>query len=771
MELKEKINGIIDRRLGRGVFKGKGHLEVIKEKKEFFKALQKTIEDYETLRSNILNQINLKQGEYYTMSLDDPGLESKVEIADSSKIQSQIKLSICECEKLEQRFGRESINISVIGLAGQGKSTLLQSIADIDNAIIPAADGSDCTGAKSVICNNNSPTTYAKIIFYNDVEIIEQIGRYISALQMPFSLGSTNQIPSISKFIDEFKKQHTEVTSDGKSKTTLSTAEKKHLLHLEKYVEHYKEYAHLIGTVHTENDETKIRDYVAQYKEDGTKTFYYLAVKEAQIYTKFKYEDAGKIVLVDTIGLGDTALGIREKMISTLRNDSDAAIMIRFPRYGREDELRQEDVELCSLIEKSIGRDQLSKWLFFVINKSSENEEVAKQLKKHLESEDFNCALLALVNCAKQDDVENGLLIPMLQILADNLVSIDNGFMEKANDVFAIAYQLYFDLYEKISNIITSDFKKRINNEGLFDEVLYKELRLAQRLEEVNMQYADHKHECPEIKDEIFKTLKTLRKLRPTKDVILSRLSRGDETARPEIVYLNMADHFRAIICDQFEEINNSVIIKLQDDFKNQIINVLQSENGGKLSLITLNSEYDNSDPQAWLSAFIEQYLNDYPLIKSAFEDILKYQLNIEGILEYRINNSIEHLDRESPGFHHIMFGTDREQNAEEIDQALLRAIPRIAEYLRENVSDILYIPYNSFYARIKKLREHIIYSEEGQMELKRLYRNLAPYIWKDMFKANVSKQSALTSLNSLFKKLEDNRTKGQFIIKIESNN
>lgn len=767
MAIADKINEIIDRRIGRNGFEGKGHFELIRKKKDFFTRLQATIEEYQTLREIMQSQIQMQQGEYYTMAMEDKDFEGKVDIADPSRVLSQLKLCLSECDRLEQRFGREAINISVIGLAGQGKSTLLQSIANLNNSIIPAADGADCTGAKSVICNCDGPT-YAKIVFYNDVELIEQIGRYISALQMPVSLGSTRQIPSIKSYIEAYKEQHTEDTN-GQKKSTLSAAEKKHLSHLEKYVDHYGEYAPLIGTVHVENNETLIRDYVAQYREDGTKTYYYLAVKEAQIYTRFNYGDAGKIVLVDTIGLGDTALGIREKMISTLRNDSDAAIMLRYPRYGREETLREEDVELCELIENTIGREQLRKWLFFAVNYSSENKKVATKLKENLENDDFTCALLTMVNCANQDDVESNLLVPMLELLSANLASIDNHLMIKANEVFAQAYQLYYELCEKVSNILSSDFRKSLDNGELFDDELYKELNLAKQLEELNMQYADHSQECTEIKDEIFKTLKTLRKIRPQKDEIIARLSKGDETARPEIVYLNLTDHFRAAICDQFEIVNSSVVVRLQERLKEQIIEVLRSENGGRLNMIDTTIDSDTPTPQEWLAAFIKQHLTNFPLVKSAFMDILEYRLNIEGLLEYRVNNSIEHLDREASGFEHLSFGTDRMQNAEEIEQAILRAIPRVAEYLRDHISDILCVPYNSFYARIKKLREHIIYSDEGQRDLKRFYRKMAPYIWNDRYAANISKQTALESLSKVYDNLTNNRIKGLFTIKIET--
>ena len=105
---------------------------------------------------------------------------------------------------------------------------------------------------------------------------------------------------------------------------------------------------------------------------------------------------------------------------------------------------------------------------------------------------------------------------------------------------------------------------------------------------------------------------------------------------------------------------------------------------------------------------------------------------------------------------------------AEEIRQALLRTLPVIKEKLYDNIGDILVIPYNSFYARIKKLRDRIIYSKEGERELKEMYREAAPYIWHERFAAAVSKQVALESLGNISKQLSDNRSKALFTIKLE---
>jgi ABC-type phosphate/phosphonate transport system ATPase subunit len=48
-------------------------------------------------------------------------------------------------EKLQARFSCDTLNIGVIGIMRQGKSTLLQSLTGLGNNVIPAQSGGACT--------------------------------------------------------------------------------------------------------------------------------------------------------------------------------------------------------------------------------------------------------------------------------------------------------------------------------------------------------------------------------------------------------------------------------------------------------------------------------------------------------------------------------------------------------------------------------------------------------------------------------------------------
>lgn len=760
MSISEKIQNIIDRRKGLGDFAGNGHIDVIRKKRVFFDALVKVLENYSSFRSNALSQINAGQGEYYMMSVENPCFQQALETASPDEVLNLTQSSLREIEKLENRFGRDSINISVIGRARQGKSRLLQSISGLRDEVIPASNGGDCTGAKSIIANSQG-ATYAKVIFYNEVEIIEQIQKYLDEVGISRRIGNLSQVPQLMPDIERFESELHHKT--GREQSLFG--------HLRKYVEYYSEYCDYVGEVIEERNIDKIRNYVAQYDINMTPTYCFLAVKEVQIYTEFPYSDAGKIVLVDTIGLGDTSLGIRDKMIKTLRNDSDAAILVRLPS-ANGDSIRVEDDELYDLICEAMGQDALNRWLFFALNVCDElgNQNSGNAMEKALLARKLNFAFIKKVNCGNQNDVEQNLLQPILQYLSQNLSEVDNKMMASANAVFEKCYLSYFSLCNKVDALSNTSFTSSLNSGGLFDELYNDELKLAARLEELNSKYKNHDAKCGVIEDEIRKTIKTLASLCPMYDDILTELKSGKLSAHANIVYENFADHFRASISDLFEEINRSAIVGLQEGLKNEIIDILRSEDGGKLSMIPMRQDIDSASNVEWLDMYITEKLGDYPIVKDAFESVLNYRLNIEGLLEYKINSCLECLDPEDrQKFAKVDFSEDstKEDEAERIEQALLSSVNLLASNIIGAVQEILTIPYNSFYARIRKFRELIIYSKEGERQLKNMYREYATHIWKEQFSAIAKKQVVMGELDQIQGSLSEKRNKNMFVIKI----
>lgn len=761
MKLTEQIDQIIDRRIGRNEYKGNGHLQVIKLKKDFFNGLACLMDEYAALRKNILCQIKEQKGEYYVMSMEDPTFYDKVELTDPSSIILQIQNCQKECERLEKRFNRDTINISVVGRARQGKSRLLQSISGLSNEVIPASNGGDCTGAKSIIVNAET-ITYAKVIFYDELELIEQIQKYLDAVGIERHIGSVSQIKGLQQDIDAMKEHLNEKTGKQQSRYQ----------HLKKYVEHFDEYASYIGSTKDDVKEKDIRKYVAQYDEDMKPTYAFLAVKEVAIYTHFPVKDAGKLVLVDTIGLGDTSLGIREKMIRTLREDSDAAILVRLPS-ANGDGIRVEDDELYDLICEAMGTEALSKWLFFALNVADElgNHNSGVSMEQALRDRKLNYAFVQKVDCGDAKAVEHDLLLPILEYLIANLTTVDNNLMSSANKLFEETFLVYFDFCAKMQNVLSGGFKKSLDGGGLFDELYEDKLELARQIDELSQKYAGRDIECNKIKEEVAKIIRNIALYCPSAEEIHHRLTAGNSDAHPNNVYNYYADNLRAKVRDQFEEINHSTITELQEGFKQEICAILRDENGGRMQYIPIQAEMSDENGVEWLKALIEEKLSNYPLVAEAFRDICDYRLNIEGLLEYKVNKALDCLDPSPQNDKYVQpqfQGKSIDDIVGTIEQTLLSAIPIVADEMMEGIKELLVIPYNSFNARIRKLKDRIIFKTEGKRELKNFYRENAPAIWQQEFKHIAGKEIALGQLNEYNEKIIEKRNKKLFLLTLE---
>lgn len=761
MSITQKINEIIDRRIGQNDFEGKGHLEAIRKKKAFFEGLMQTLLEYQTLRENVLAQINAQKGEYYAMSMEDPTLQQKMELADPSAAILQLQKCQAECNRLEKRFNRETINISVVGRAGQGKSRLLQSISGVENEIIPADTGGDCTGAKSTIANAPGKT-YAHIKFYTEQEIVTQVNAYLEKLGANhLTVGSVARIPNIP--VDSI-----EVTT---------TTQQSLLEQLRKYVEHFDKYCDNLGKEIDVEDKSKIRYYVAQYdtgKPD--KHFYaYLGVKEVTIYTQFPTEDVGKVMLVDTIGLGDTSLDLEKKMLDTLVNDSDAAIVVR-KADAQRDGIRNEDDQLYDMLAEALGNSGLEYWLFYAINACAalHNEVTGNILleafKKKQESGAQKFADLMLVNCGNENDVREKLLLPMLNFLAENLQNVDNNLMREANNQFANCYQKYFDLCSKVGNVLSGGFRKSLQAGGLFDELYEDKLGLTRELKVLMDKYADQNAKCELICDNVKVIIRNIASHCPTKEEIKYRLTSGGEKGHAPNVYLYYADNLRAVIRDEFEQINRSTITGLQDDFKREVCDMLCADSGGRMNRIPLQAE-DNHSSTERMQSLLDEKLGNYPLIAEAVKDITRYRLNIEGLVEFKVDNALACLDYFPQNKRFVMpdfTGLSDDEIVFTIEQSLQNAIPTIADDLMEGIQELLLIPYHSFRARIRKLNDRLVFKKDGQRELRNFYRENAPAIWPEEFKNIANKEYALGQLNDSSAALNSKRSKELFILKLE---
>ena len=743
MTLSERIQKIIDHRKGLGEYVGQGYLDKIISCKSFFENLKVKVEDFEEKRLKLIGQNENKEGEFYSYFTEDPTLIDRIKDASSTDTIKKIDECIKECERLYNRFNRESINISVVGRARMGKSLLLQSISHLPDSVIPASNAGDCTGTTSIICNEvGAARAYAKVEYYNAKEMASQVNAYIKAIGLEHSIEKFSEIPSLLFLADKEKQR------ELKSKMT---SEKQSLFsHLLKYIEHYEECRVLVERGSDDIDEEDIRKYVAQYDSDGNFTYNYLAVKEVRIYTEFTYAQAGKIVLVDTIGLGDTSLGIEEKMLKTLRDNSDAAFLVRLPAKTG-DHWAKEDNKLYDLIENAMGKDMLDKWLYLVFNTSDvlENANSVASMEQNLENLDLHFADTIKVDCKNPAEVQEKLLLPALEHLAKGLKDVDMELMKNANNLFNKCYTTYLTLYQHAHDIVIGSpaSQAALTMFGVEHwDIIWPQITqvIGELYSELSLnQY----HPCIEVHKAINEAKENIYNFVPSEDWYLQEVLKMDDLANPESVYIKGLNKFRSQISASFDDINVNVLGPLQEILKWRVANIMY--NDALWSKLYIAGGDNKECSIEWLRAFADEKLAEFPNLKNAIDFILDYQMSIADLLDYEVENSLGILTPGSREYIQLDLaeaqkqGVDLDNNAmgKYIWERTINLVYKVTEKLDNEFDLLTKIPNHSLYARIRKFREKTVMSEATKKEMRQLYIQDCVSFWSEEYKEAIFKE------------------------------
>jgi hypothetical protein len=513
--------------------------------------------------------------------------ENKAKIKElQSDLKKLTEVDILQCSneltQLKHRFSRSTLNIGVVGNARQGKSTFLQALTGLSSNEIPSAVDGHCTGAPSIIIN--APETYADIEFYNESDFMrEVIFPYYTKLELtpqPNSFSSFADTP-LPKPTEEFNATEVELY--------------KRLNIRQKNCQKYRNY---LNQRQQRISKGQIREYIAQQNKDKTLIFKWVAVKMATIYCPFQVQDAGKISVCDTPGLGDFVCGADENLTRNIADNLDAVLLLKLVPDGGI--VKTEDTQLYDLIPKAIPEFSPKDWSYFIINrKDSDNDSSVNYFEKQLIESAIKVRKIIKVNASRVQDV----LTSFDQILEDiksNQKSLDEtlykkrfenvetlirnikDFIGKAKDALKeigkdslplLAYQSLFDTcWNKISNSLENDIKQK-----------YRLKRDA----------AD-----PELEEKIDSIKEEATKL------ILDKLNKITPAqyagSRLGSFAFELQHDLRIELANAFDALDNNLESEFTE-LRQSIVNVLRNKEKGSLDGI-LNEKFQDCSAEEWLA-------------------------------------------------------------------------------------------------------------------------------------------------------------------------
>lgn len=751
MEISRIVNDIIKKRNSK--------LPTIEQKRKSLCALLKALDQFDDLKSQIVDENgNPREGKYQLLAQQNPDMILKLNAMSTAICRQKVDKALEECDKVEKRFKRESINISVVGKARIGKSQFLKGISNLDDKVIPAFAETDCTGAVSIIENHPGIGLEAHFTFKTEDQMIEAVQSYLDKIVPPekgrIVLYAMSQIGDRS-LLDQVEAK----LVPGRVENNLRT-------YLRKYVEHYAEWAPLVkkkSLIITDQDE--IQTYVAQ--NDGNpdvnkrRFFYkYLAVDTCRIYCTFDYQEAGKITLIDTVGLGDNSLGIEDDLVEVVNDKSDAVVFLHLPYSPTGGYVDSEVAKAYSLIESNCRGRDLNKWLFWLINeapghpKTPNDRARCEASVQTLENNGWHGAMTKIVNIIDKNQVREEFLIPMLNMLMHNLDDIDALYTTDLIAALDAVRKEYNSFCTNAKKVMSSNLKNAANLLPQMtmdiDEV---EKARKGKLRALAMSEKQLRNvPCTELNDcvqTIVADVKTGVAI-PNKAEILAQVRESADAAN---IYNEYCNQLRNQVSQRFTDVD-STMTTLVEHVKNQITEILVSENGCRLgSILAVSSD---KKPYEWLNDFAEMVLDpqQYPTLHAAFKTVYDFDFSVRGFLTYEVRACLDKIDPQITSTFISVNEDDDNQTATNIWFTLKRNMKSVADELTVSMSDLFSKPHRAFFAIIKEFSDKVNFSEGVKREWAQLYSDNYSVVWASKYKSMVAADIASGEWNEMLSEL-----------------
>jgi len=772
-KINDQIQRIIDKRM-------LTRLPQIEKETAFLHQVRTRVKNLDSVISEINHQLASKHGPYYAMLQADPSMEARFLAVSTSEVKRLIDKQLSVLETLRKRFARDAVQIAFIGFERQGKSCFLQSISGLNNKVIPAYSGTSCTGAVSII-HNVDKDLEVHIEFYEQETFLKIVQEKLQGF-----------FPGKSFFInclDDLK--HVDLSGFESDDPEIALEFNKFK---DAFIDHFDTYRSLIGHgAIVTSDENQIIQHVSQYEEFDSiptgevsasyvrknkldsngreitvwqKNYYkYISVKSVNIYTRFVDPRIGasKIVLVDTIGMGDAsnAERIEDEMFRVLIEDCDAAVNV-FKPQANGDSFNKQQVEVLKKIGRRLVGREPERWIYYVLNRveggKGYNVEVIPSIMEQVRSSFGTMKAKPVadvldINAVDTEEVNKRLISPLLDLITLNLDDIDANMVVEANKSNEILYQEYKLLADTVAKVVSNSMKQGSNELRKFRELYKSDLTYSNELKVLDNKYLLEKDKpCPAVKDNIEAVITNLTRLIEKPETIANDVAKGDKSTNQLLE--KYCKIFRNRIYGTFKNIAADVLLPLQNEVKDSLIKILFDN--ARLGRIPLqNYAVEDGPSQNWLACFIDEKVDCemFPGMNHMLRFVLDYEISIEGLMEFNIARCLDTLDKNSADFKTMapLQGMSDEMQAKKIWSEIVSRTSSIQVEMRKWRDDFSLIPSHSFYARVSMFRDMMVDDTDTDIsdELYNFYSENRMSVWREEFAGMIMEAEAFGNWNN----------------------
>lgn len=751
--ISEAVDAIIKQR--------KEKSPVLRRKKQELQQILEMLDAFDALKWEIIDKEgNPLPGKYQHVVDQNPEMPDKLLGISTEVCRSQIKKAMEECDAAINRFDRDRINISVVGMAGTGKSFLLQRITNLDDYVIPSADGTDCTGAVSVIENYpdmDADAVEATITFKTQEQMVNIVQEFLDVMI---------EDPAKKLHIYTMQQIRNLKMEDIESRMNKHSAHNSKKKHLRKYIEQYAVWAPLVlaGETLKRTDKKEIQEFVAQHngEEKGSASykeyFKYLAVDSCHIRCRFNYQEAGKITLLDTVGIGDTAVGIEDDMIEVVTKKSDAVIFINKPHGERGGGFPQQICDVYELIEKNCRNRNLDQWLSWMINRDKRPEEgnseaAVKTALTTLHEMNFAGKLKRIVDISDEEEVRDMFLIPLLRQLGGNLQEIDKLFTDDLQKSLNDVRRSYNSICNQAGKVMESKLGSTVAMKSQTDQQIdhMRESVLSGRLRALaNAEKEKRDIPCDILQERVDELLNDMRGGMMIPDPKQLQLElQGKQTP---VVYINTINNLRNAVVQRFSDVDSS-LGTLVVEAKNSLTDILYSEDGCRLGRVL------KAEPEAplyeWLGEFAEKFLDPsvFPNLHTAFMKVHDFDFSVNGFMTYEVRACLDEIDPDLSVVPSLS-GETLVKTSRNMYEDLVIRLNHVVDGLEENLNILFEKPHRAFFAMIKEFTDKVLYAEKVKYEWNSLFSEHYKSLWREEFKALSIATAAFADWTALLEKM-----------------